>query len=175
MEFVVVTFPNRRPVFMDDQPSGNTGDKLTVQAGHHAFDLGAPQDYSPKRQTVNVTGTTAGNPLLVTFIQAPVAAGAIDEGEGVPVPAPPSAAIAPSVAVLDVAALSPRAGARKKRARKAAPKRAAAEGKRSKAGTRRASTKKPTSRSVKKTASRKEKVVTRTSKKRASKKTLRKK
>src|SRR5574342_695171 len=102
MEFVVVTFPNRRPVFMDDQPSGSTGDKLTVQAGHHAFDLGDPQDYSPQRQTVNVTGTTAGNPLLVTFILAPVAAGAIDEGEEVPVPAPPSAAIAPSVAVPDV-------------------------------------------------------------------------
>ena len=69
-EFVVVTFPTRRSVFMDNQPMGHTGDRLTIQAGFHDFDLGSPADYTPPTQNVNVVNTTAPNPMIVPF--APV-------------------------------------------------------------------------------------------------------
>jgi outer membrane biosynthesis protein TonB len=66
-EFVVVTFPARRSVFMDNQPMGHTGDRLTIQAGFHDFDLGSPADYTPATQNVNVLNTTAPNPMIVPF------------------------------------------------------------------------------------------------------------
>jgi hypothetical protein len=66
-EFVVVTFPARRSVFMDNQPMGHTGDRLTIQAGFHDFDLGSPADYTPATQNVNVENTTAPNPAIVPF------------------------------------------------------------------------------------------------------------
>ena len=70
-EFVVVTFPARRSVFMDNQPMGHTGDRLTVQAGFHDFDLGSPADYTPATQNVNVVNTTAPNPIIVPFAPLP--------------------------------------------------------------------------------------------------------
>jgi len=70
VEFVRVTFPVRRQVFMDGQPMGNTGDPLTVQPGFHDFDLGSPPDYVPPTQTVDVINTTPPLPLLVDFLPA---------------------------------------------------------------------------------------------------------
>ena len=67
-EFVVVTFTARRSVFMDNQPMGHTGDRLTIQAGFHDFDLGSPADYTPATQNVNVVNTTAPNPTIVPFV-----------------------------------------------------------------------------------------------------------
>ena len=66
-EFVVVTYPARRSVFMDNQPMGHTGDRLTIQAGFHDFDLGSLADYTPGTQNVNVVNTTAQHPIMVPF------------------------------------------------------------------------------------------------------------
>ena len=66
-EFVIVTFPTRRGVFMDNQPMGQTGDPLIIQAGFHDFDLGLPANYAPGTQNMNVVNTTAANPLPVVF------------------------------------------------------------------------------------------------------------
>ena len=74
VEFVTVTFPVRRQVFMDGQPMGHTGDPLTVQPGFHDFDLGSPPDYVPPTQTVNVIGTIPPLPLLVDFLPAALTA-----------------------------------------------------------------------------------------------------
>jgi hypothetical protein len=54
-------------VFMDNQPMGHTGDRLTIQAGFHDFDLGSPANYTPAMQNVNVVNTTAPNPTIVPF------------------------------------------------------------------------------------------------------------
>ena len=89
-EFVVVTFPTRRSVFMDNQPMGHTGDRLTIQAGFHDFDLGLPADYTPATQNVNVVNTTAPNPMIVPFapmmavVEEAVAIGVV--AEEVPLP-----------------------------------------------------------------------------------------
>ncbi len=89
-EFVVVTFPARRSVFMDNQPMGHTGDRLTIQTGFHEFDLGSPADYTPATQNVNVVNTTAANPMVVPFapmmavVEEAVAVGVV--AEEVPLP-----------------------------------------------------------------------------------------
>ena len=70
MEFVKVTFPESRGVQMDGAPEGNTGDVLSVQRGHHIFDLGEPVDYTPPSRTEVVAGTSQDHPMIIPF--APV-------------------------------------------------------------------------------------------------------
>lgn len=111
-EVVVVTFPRRRPVFMDNQPMGQTGDQLIVQTGFHDFDLGSPQDYTPPSQLVNVTNTTPPNSMVVAFAPLAMASPAA------PVPPPPP---------LSMRAKGKAKAAKKKAARKTAAKKTAAK------------------------------------------------
>jgi hypothetical protein len=67
MEFVQVTFPRARGVFMDGAPQGKTGQTIGVQRGHHIFDLGDPQDYEPPTFPTVVAGTTQTQPLIIMF------------------------------------------------------------------------------------------------------------
>ncbi len=73
MEFVVVTFPTRRTVFVDGAAQGETGQVLRVQTGTHIFDLGEPANYTPPSQRIRVIGTSPANPLVVIFTPAGVA------------------------------------------------------------------------------------------------------
>lgn len=73
MEYVLVMFPTSRPVEIDGQPYGQTGDVLELRPGHHTFDLGNPPDYTPVFQNVLVAGTTPVQPLEVLFQPATAA------------------------------------------------------------------------------------------------------
>jgi hypothetical protein len=53
-EFVKVTFPGRRRMYVDGNPTGLTNDVIQVQTGTHTFDLGAPRNYRPSRRIVRV-------------------------------------------------------------------------------------------------------------------------
>jgi preprotein translocase subunit SecE len=66
-EFVKVTFPGRRQVYVNRKPCGFTNDVIQVQTGTHTFDLGAPPNYRPSSQTVKVTGTLAPLPKIIEF------------------------------------------------------------------------------------------------------------
>lgn len=77
MEFVTITFPSLRTVNVDGAPQGPTGKVLRLQAGTHRFDLGAPRNYAPASQTIQVVGTTSAHPLQVAFTaRTPARAGA---------------------------------------------------------------------------------------------------
>ena len=82
MEYVFVIFPTPRPVDMDVQPWGTTGEILEVRPGHHTFDLGAPADYTPIFQNVLVAGTTPTEPLHVLFQPAAAAIRAVTATSG---------------------------------------------------------------------------------------------
>ena len=71
-EFVKVTFPTQRKVRVDGQAAGFTNKVFQVETGHHTFDLGPKQNYSPEQQTVNVIGTTAPEPFVITFTRTDV-------------------------------------------------------------------------------------------------------
>ena len=72
MEFVMVTFPTDRFVYVDDEQCGKTNEVLRVEAGTHIFDLGNLRNYRPPRRQVTVRDTTVLEPLVVAFTRKQV-------------------------------------------------------------------------------------------------------
>lgn len=69
MEFVKVTFPTRRLVYIDDEENGTTNEVLRVDAGTHVFTLGNLDNFRPASRTVTVQDTTVLEPLEVKFFR----------------------------------------------------------------------------------------------------------
>lgn len=67
MEYVIVSFPTNRFVYIDGEKGGITNDVLRVEAGTHDFDLGNLKNYLPESFEVAVTGTTILKPLKIAF------------------------------------------------------------------------------------------------------------
>lgn len=67
MEFLRVTYPTNRAVFIDGELGGQTNEILNVEAGTHLFDLGKFANYTPTSQKATVTGTTALKPMVIVF------------------------------------------------------------------------------------------------------------
>jgi hypothetical protein len=70
MEFVKVTFPTARKVFVDGGFQDMVDSVFNVERGFHLFDLGAPPNYVPLTQLVQVIGTTEDNPTIIAFTPA---------------------------------------------------------------------------------------------------------
>jgi hypothetical protein len=69
MEFVTVTFPTDRFVYIDDEQNGRTNEVLRVDAGTHVFDLGNLKNYRPAQRKVMVQDTTVLEPLVIAFFR----------------------------------------------------------------------------------------------------------
>jgi hypothetical protein len=67
MEYVKVTFPTNRLVYIDGEENGNTNEVLRVDAGTHVFELGNLANFRPASRKVTVQDTTALEPLEVPF------------------------------------------------------------------------------------------------------------
>ena len=67
MEYVIVTFPTDRFVYIDGEQNGRTNKSLRVDAGSHLFDLGSLKNYEPESQIVVVSGTTVLDPQEIVF------------------------------------------------------------------------------------------------------------
>jgi len=67
MEYVLVSFPTDRFVYLDGKKNGRTNKSLRVDAGSHLFDLGPLKNYEPESQVVVVSGTTVFEPLEIVF------------------------------------------------------------------------------------------------------------
>lgn len=67
MEYVIVSFPTNRFVYIDGEKGGITNDVLRVEAGTHEFNLGNLKNYKPTSQEVEVEGTTVLQPLMIVF------------------------------------------------------------------------------------------------------------
>ena len=67
MEYVRVTFPTNRLVYIDDEENGNTNEVLMVDAGTHLFALGNLYNFRPKSCKVTVQNTTVLEPLEIPF------------------------------------------------------------------------------------------------------------
>ena len=67
MEYVIVTFPTDRLVYIDDEKSGYTNEVLRVDAGTHSFDLGPVANYRPGSRNVTVKDTTPLEPRVIAF------------------------------------------------------------------------------------------------------------
>ena len=67
MEYVKVTFPTNRLVYLDGEQNGHTNDVLRVDAGTHLFELGNLDNYRPGSRKVLVQDTTVLEPLEIAF------------------------------------------------------------------------------------------------------------
>lgn len=67
MEYVIVTFPTDRLVYIDDEKNGYTNEVLRVDAGTHSFDLGPVANYRPASRNVTVEDTTPLEPREIVF------------------------------------------------------------------------------------------------------------
>lgn len=67
MEYVKVTFPTRRLVYIDDEENGFTNKVLRVDAGTHVFALGNVANFRPASRTIRVRNTSVLEPLEVRF------------------------------------------------------------------------------------------------------------
>jgi hypothetical protein len=69
MEYVKVTFPTDRLVYVDGEENGSTNEVLRVEAGTHVFALGNRANYRPASRKLTVKGTTPLEPLEVRFFR----------------------------------------------------------------------------------------------------------
>ncbi len=67
MEYLVVRFHAPRRVIIDDAPQGRTGELIELEAGTYKVSLGPPADFTPDAVEVVLEGTSALEPLEVTF------------------------------------------------------------------------------------------------------------
>lgn len=67
IEYVLVKFPDDRPVYIDSEKNGRTNEVLRVDTGTHMFDLGPEADYLPASYKVIVKDTTVLVPLVLEF------------------------------------------------------------------------------------------------------------
>ena len=67
MEYVKVTFPTRRRVYIDEEENGYTNEVLRVEAGTHMFALGNRANFRPASRKVAVQDTTVLEPLEIPF------------------------------------------------------------------------------------------------------------
>ena len=67
MEYVKVTFPTNRFVYIDGEQNGCTNEVLRVDAGSHIFELGNLENYRPGSRKVLVQDTTVLEPLEIAF------------------------------------------------------------------------------------------------------------
>ena len=67
MEYVKVSYPTNRFVYIDGENGGRTNDVLRIDAGTHVFDLGTLVNYEPASQKITVQGTTLLAPMEITF------------------------------------------------------------------------------------------------------------
>ena len=67
MEYIIVSFPTNRFVYIDGEKGGTTNANLRIEAGTHVFDLGTLKNYKPDSREVEVTGTTVLQPMVIAF------------------------------------------------------------------------------------------------------------
>jgi hypothetical protein len=67
MEYVIVRYPTRRLVYIDDEENGYTNDVLRVDAGTHVFALGNLDNFRPAQRSVTVEDTSVLEPLEIKF------------------------------------------------------------------------------------------------------------
>jgi hypothetical protein len=67
MEYLVVLFPRKRRVKIDDEFNGATNELIELEGGEYVVSLGPPPGFTPKSHKVNLHKTAPLKPRVVTF------------------------------------------------------------------------------------------------------------
>lgn len=69
-EYLVVLFPRRRRVKMNDMFLGHTNKLLEVEGGEYTVTLGPPKNFTPDEHQVDLHNTAPSSPKFVEFEEA---------------------------------------------------------------------------------------------------------
>ena len=67
MEYLVVWFSQSRPVLIDGEINGRTGELIELEAGTYTVSLGPPPNFTPASQQVVLKDTSVLEPKEVEF------------------------------------------------------------------------------------------------------------
>lgn len=67
IEYLIVSYPRVRDVFISGAMVGVTNEIIRVRRGTMSVHLGQPIDYRPGQASVKVSDTTEDAPKIVTF------------------------------------------------------------------------------------------------------------
>lgn len=70
-EYLVVLFPRRRRVKVNQEFMGYTNFLLELQGGRYEIALGPPQNFTPKMREIDLRNTSRITPMIVEFKDAP--------------------------------------------------------------------------------------------------------
>ena len=67
MEYLIVHFPRRRRVKIDDEFNGYTEELIEIETGRHVVSLGPPYNFTPDDRTIILKDTSEVEPREITF------------------------------------------------------------------------------------------------------------
>jgi len=67
MEYLIVHFPRRRRVKIDDEFNGYTEELIEIEAGRHVVSLGPPYNFTPDDRTISLEDASEVEPRETTF------------------------------------------------------------------------------------------------------------
>ena len=67
MEYLIVHFPRRRRVKIDDEFNGYTEELIEIEAGRQVVSLGPPYNFTPDDRTIILKDTSELDPREITF------------------------------------------------------------------------------------------------------------
>lgn len=67
MEYLLIIYPERRRVIIDDIETGEVGQVIQIEEGHHTISLDGPEDYEPNCRDITVLNTSPLSPITVYF------------------------------------------------------------------------------------------------------------
>jgi hypothetical protein len=66
-EYLVVSFPRTRRLFLNGQFNGTTNTILELEGGQYQVTLGPPKNFMPEKYDIDLRGTSLMNPMIVEF------------------------------------------------------------------------------------------------------------
>ncbi|NIR30434.1 MAG: hypothetical protein GWN84_14225 [Gammaproteobacteria bacterium] len=67
MEYLVVLFPRRRRVKINDGFNGYTNELIELDGGPYTVSLGPPPNFTPQSRDVDLRNTAPLTPMIVQF------------------------------------------------------------------------------------------------------------
>ena len=67
MEYLIVHFPRRRRVKIDDEFNGYTEELIEIEAGRHVVSLGPPYNFTPDDRAIILKDTSELDPREISF------------------------------------------------------------------------------------------------------------
>jgi uncharacterized membrane protein len=66
-EYLVILFPRSRRVKLNGEYSGKTNRLMEIEGGKYNITLGPPENFEPDAHDIDLRGTSAQSPKIVTF------------------------------------------------------------------------------------------------------------